>query len=139
MPGCSASNSWATSSHTSGSGPVVPLCHHVSVTSPSPPSPPPSPALQAVSEATARPVAAASVTSLRVLRLFIIEPLESFDVDVESDLDVSKIPRQGYRVKPNQTGPATRPRPPAAPGLKGGRGSRNLRRRAPPKPLESAA
>jgi hypothetical protein len=44
-----------------------------------------------VSEATARPVAAASVTSRVVLRLFIFEPLEIFDVNVESDLDVMNI------------------------------------------------
>jgi hypothetical protein len=40
---------------------------------------------------TASAATAPSVTSRVVLRLFIIEPLESFDANVESDLDVSNI------------------------------------------------
>ncbi|GLK29184.1 hypothetical protein GCM10017608_31200 [Agromyces luteolus] len=59
-----------------------------------------------MSEATASPVAAASVTSRVVLRLFIIEPLENFDHNVESDLDVMRIRRDRYAVKRNKYGDA---------------------------------
>ncbi|HET8780457.1 MAG TPA: hypothetical protein VFM66_10310, partial [Agromyces sp.] len=54
-----------------------------------------------LSAATARPAAAVSATS-RVLRLFIFEPLESFDHDVESDLDVLNIRPFGFGVKCNK-------------------------------------
>ena len=37
-----------------------------------------------------------------VLRLFIFEPLESFDVYVESDVDVLNIRRFGFGVKRNK-------------------------------------
>ncbi|MFB9957766.1 hypothetical protein [Agromyces bracchium] len=43
-----------------------------------------------------------------VLRLFIIEPLENFDNNVESDLDVMRIRRERYAVKRNIFGAAGR-------------------------------
>jgi hypothetical protein len=42
-----------------------------------------------------------------VLRLFIIEPLESFDARVESDLDVSNIRPFRFGVKRNKFGAPT--------------------------------
>jgi hypothetical protein len=60
----------------------VALCHQVIVTSPSPESPP---GLQAARPPTVSAAAAPTATILLMLRLFIIEPLESFDVCVESD------------------------------------------------------
>ncbi|MRX44594.1 hypothetical protein [Agromyces kandeliae] len=41
-----------------------------------------------------------------VLRLFIIEPLENFDHNVESDLDVTNIRSSGFAVKRNIFGDA---------------------------------
>jgi hypothetical protein len=41
-----------------------------------------------------------------MLRLFIFEPLESFDTHVESDLDVLNIRRFRYGVKRNKLGVA---------------------------------
>ncbi|MUN07833.1 hypothetical protein GLX25_12000 [Agromyces luteolus] len=41
-----------------------------------------------------------------MLRLFIIEPLENFDHNVESDLDVMRIRRDRYAVKRNKYGDA---------------------------------
>jgi len=38
-----------------------------------------------------------------MLRLFILEPLESFDSDVESDVDTPTIERARFVVKPNKT------------------------------------
>ena len=78
------------------------MCHHVSVTSPSVSVESPAPVAQPVSAATARPAAAVSATSLEVLRLFIFEPLESFDSCVESDVDVLNIRRFGFGVKRNK-------------------------------------
>ncbi|MFC9919938.1 hypothetical protein [Agromyces binzhouensis] len=41
---------------------------------------------------------------LPMLRLFIIEPLENFDVNVESDVDVMNIRLSRYAVKRNKSG-----------------------------------
>ncbi len=86
-------------------GPEVALCHQVRVTSPSAALSSP-PALHAVREASAMPAAAANVTSRVVLRLFIIEPLESFGLCAESDLDVLSIRMHRYAVKRNIFGVA---------------------------------
>ena len=76
-PGCSASKSFAVCSQYALPGPVVELCQKVSSTEPSPESSPP--ALHPARVPTASAATAPSVTSRVMLRLFIIEPLESFD------------------------------------------------------------
>ena len=106
-PGCASSNSVATSCQKPLAGSAVPLCHHVSVTS-SPAAAVSPPVLQPLSAATARPAAVASATS-RVLRLFIIEPFESFDNCVERNLDLLNIRRNGYAVKRNIFDPGREP------------------------------
>ncbi len=46
-----------------------------------------------------------------MLRVFIFEPLESFDVNVESDVDVPRVRRKGFAVKSNKCGTDAAPAP----------------------------
>src|SRR6478672_1387886 len=100
-PGLASSNSCATSSQKPRSGSPVPLCHHVRVTSsPSPPPPLPPAGAHAASEPMAMPVRARAAQRLGA-RLFIFEPLESFDFYVESSVDALNIRRPWFVVKRN--------------------------------------
>src|SRR4051812_12376149 len=84
-PGFAFSKSAAVCFQNALPGPVVELCQKVIVTEPS--SDPPPLGEHPASAPTAKAVAAPMAASLPMLRLFIIEPLESFDFYVESDLD----------------------------------------------------
>ncbi|GAA1961498.1 hypothetical protein GCM10009717_30300 [Agromyces allii] len=71
------------------------------------------PALHPARAPTASAAAALMAVNLPMRRLFIIEPLESFGLNAESDLDVGTLAARGYAVKSNKS---REPRPPAPGG-----------------------
>ena len=64
-----------------------------------------------------------------MLRVFIFEPLESFDVNVESDVDLLRVRRVGFRVKSNKYRPDAAPAPTVKPVTDSRPGTEGVRQR----------